>query len=221
MKKAEFGVNLSASHSSILAAADTEDVETTLTNALSAARSTPQEAVAITAEGFDAIVRQHQRRVYRVILLLAKDRDAADTLTQECFLRAYQARDSFRLECRVDTWLLRIAVNLVRDHAKSRRAGFWKRLVALDHRDEKANEAASRQPSPERTLLARAELQAVLESVNRLSGQQRTIFLLRFVEEMPLADIATVLGLKLGTVKAHLFRALTNVRAEMKEQKWR
>jgi RNA polymerase sigma-70 factor (ECF subfamily) len=196
-------------------------VETTLINALSAVGSTREKAIVITADGFDTIVRQHQRRVYRVILLLAKDRDTADTLTQECFLRAYQARDSFRGECRVDTWLLRIAVNLVRDHAKNRRSGFWKRLIGLDHSDEKAEEAVSRQPSPERTLLARSELQAVLESVNRLSRQQKTIFLLRFVEEMPLMDIAAVTGLKVGSVKAHLFRALTNVRGEMKEQKWR
>jgi RNA polymerase sigma-70 factor, ECF subfamily len=175
----------------------------------------------ITAETFDAIVRQYQRKVYRVILLLTKDRDVADTLTQECFLRAYQSRETFRGECRVDTWLLRIAVNLVRDHARNRKASFWKRLVGLDESGENAKETASSRPSPERSLMARAELQAVWESVNRLSRQQRAIFLLRFVEEMPLSDIADVLGLKLGSVKAHLFRALTNVRTEMKEQKWR
>ena len=72
-----------------------DSVETTLLNALSADSSRPQEAVEITADGFDAIVRQHQRRVYRVILILAKDRDTADILTQECFLRAYQTRQSF------------------------------------------------------------------------------------------------------------------------------
>lgn len=221
LPESSFGVNLLLTDSSILAAADTEDVETTLINALSAVRSTPQEAVEITAEGFDAIVREHQRRVYRVILLLAKDRDVADTLTQECFLRAYQSRASFRGECRIDTWLLRIAVNLVRDHAKNRKAGFWKRLIGLGHRAENAGDAASGQPSPERALIARAEWQAVLDSVNKLSRQQRAIFLLRFVEEMPLADIAAVLGLKIGTVKAHLFRALSNVRGEMREQKWR
>lgn len=196
-------------------------METTLINVLSAASSTPEEAVRITAEGFDAVVREHQRRVYRVILLLAKDRDAADTLTQECFLRAYQARDRFRGECRIDTWLLRIAVNLVRDHVKSRRASFWKRLVGLDSDDRNTNDTASPHASPERALMARAELQAVLASVKQLSPQQRTIFLLRFVEDMPLNDIAAVLGLKLGSVKAHLFRALSKVRAQMKEQQWR
>ena len=77
-------------------------------------------------------MRQHQRRVYRVIYLLVRDADTADTLTQECFLRAYQKRASFRGECRIETWILRIAVNLVRDHGKNRRASFWKRLVGLD-----------------------------------------------------------------------------------------
>src|ERR1700750_148634 len=79
-----------------------DSVETTLLNALSADSSRPQEAVEITAEGVDAIVRQYHSRVYRVILILAKDRDTADILTQECFLRAYQARQSFRGECRID-----------------------------------------------------------------------------------------------------------------------
>jgi RNA polymerase sigma-70 factor (ECF subfamily) len=196
-------------------------VETTLINVLSAGSSTPQAAVRIRAEDFDAIVRQHQRRVYRVILVLAKDRDTADALTQECFLRAYQARDRFRGECRIETWLLRIAVNLVRDHAKSQRAGFWKRLVGLDHGDRNENASVSLHPSPERALMARAELQAVLDSLTQLSRQQRTIFLLRFVDDMPLPDIAAVLGLKLGSVKAHLFRALSKIRAKMKEQQWR
>jgi RNA polymerase sigma-70 factor (ECF subfamily) len=212
-------VNLSPGFPSILAAAFDDSVDTTLINALSAVSSS-REAV-VTAEAFNAVVRQYQRKVYRVVLLLAKDRDLADTLTQECFLRAYQSRESFRGECRIDTWLLRIAVNLVRDHARNRKMGFWKRLVGLDDSSEKGNEAESRWPSPERLLLARAELRAVWESVDRLSRQQRAIFLLRFVEEMELNEIAAVLGLKVGSVKAHLFRALTHVRAEMKEQKWR
>jgi len=179
-----------------------------------------QTAVVTTAEGFGGFVRQHQRRVYRVILLLVRDEDAADTLTQECFLRAYQNLANFRGECRVETWLLRIAVNLVRDHVKNRRASFWKKLVGLDDADQ-ATPIATPYPSPERELLARAEVKAVLASVELLSPQQKAVFLLRFVEEMSLAEIAAVLGLRVGSVKAQLFRALGNVRKTMKEQQWR
>lgn len=172
-------------------------------------------AQGIAAEQFDELVRQHQRRVYRVIYLLVKDPDAADTLTQECFMRAYDKRTSFRGESAISTWLLRIAVNLVRDHGKSRRVSFWRKLVGLDEESSGTSfEAylASPQPSPERSLLAREELNAVWNAVSSLSPQQRTVFLLRYAEDLSLPEIGEVLQLKTGSVKAQLFRATNKVK---------
>jgi len=194
-------------------------VETALTTALN--RLVEEEKEALSSQNFDEIIRQHQRRVYRVLYLLLKDVDAADTLTQECFLRAYKKLESFRGECRIETWLLRIAVNLARDHGKSRRASFWRRLIGLE--EAEGSETAPRQfrgsqPSPERVLLAREELKAVWAAVATLSQQQRTIFLLRFAEEMSLAEIAVILRLRTGTVKAHLFRATAKVRETVREK---
>lgn len=195
-------------------------METALTTALTTPLEPVAETVGISSARFGEIVQQNQRRVYRVIFLLVRDHDAADTLTQECFLRAYRKRATFRGECRLDTWLLRIAVNLVRDHGKSRRAQFWRKLVGLE--DEESDRAPSRiaseQISPERQLLVREELQAVWDVAASLSEQQRTIFLLRFAEEMSLPEIAAVLRLKTGTVKAHLFRATEKVRTALKER---
>jgi len=192
---------------------------TTLTTALKVPSGLAADSISYAS--FDEIMRQHQKRVYRVILLLIKDRDAADTLTQECFLRAYQSLSQFRGECRIETWLIRIAVNLVRDHGKSRRTSFWRRLVGLEA--EHANVADRSTPghSPERVLLARSELQAVWSAVDFLSPQQREVFLLRFVEDLSLAEIAEVLGVRVGSVKAQLFRALGSVRKQMKERQWR
>jgi RNA polymerase sigma-70 factor (ECF subfamily) len=192
---------------------------TTLTTALKVPSGLAADSISYAS--FDEIMRQHQKRVYRVILLLVKDRDAADTLTQECFLRAYQSLSQFRGECRIETWLIRIAVNLVRDHGKSRRTSFWRRLVGLEA--EHANVADRSTPghSPERVLLARSELQAVWSAVDFLSPQQREVFLLRFVEDLSLAEIAEVLGVRVGSVKAQLFRALGSVRKQMKERQWR
>jgi RNA polymerase sigma-70 factor (ECF subfamily) len=197
---------------------------TTLTATLSS--SAHPTAETISAEGFDEIVRQHQRRVYRVIFLLLKDADAADTLTQECFLRAFEKRASFRGECALATWLLRIAVNLVRDHSKSRRQSFWRKLVGLQDQDRDEDQAsgagvpnlATSEPSPERALLARETLQEVWNAVDSLSPQQQTVFLLRFAEEMSLAEIAAVLRVKVGTVKAQLFRATSKVKEAVKEK---
>jgi RNA polymerase sigma-70 factor, ECF subfamily len=201
-------------------------VDTVLTTALSSAAIDNAEEVSI--EKFDEIMRRHQRRVYRVIFLLVRDADTADTLTQECFLRAYLKRGSFRGECRIETWILRIAVNLVRDHARNRRASFWKRLVGLEDsepdrvepRQFSPRQFPAKEPSAERTLLAREELEAVWNALSSLSPQQRAIFFLRYEEEMPLAQIAEMLQLKVGSVKAQLSRATGKLR-EMKEKQWK
>jgi RNA polymerase sigma-70 factor (ECF subfamily) len=193
-------------------------VETTLTAALDSPALGRVEG--ITSESFDELVRQHQRRVYRVIFLLVRDADAADSLTQECFLRAYQSRKRFRGECRVDTWLLRIAVNLARDHHKNRRISFWKRLVGWSDTEaaEREDAFAAVQPSVERVMLAQEKLAAVWRAVDKLSAQQRTAFLFRFAEEMPLAEIAETLGISTGAVKSHLCRATSKVREIVEEK---
>jgi len=196
-------------------------VDTILTTVLT--RLAAEQVEEISAEKFDEIMRQHQRRVYRVIFLLVRDRDAADNLTQECFLRAYLKRATFRGECRIETWLLRIAVNLTRDHGKSRRVSFWKRLVGLEQGEEGGAEPRQ-YPAPglsaEHTLLVREELAAVWNALSSLSPQQRTIFFLRYEEEMSLAQIASLLDLAVGSVKSQLARATGKLR-EMKEKQWK
>ena len=196
-------------------------MDTILTTVLT--RPAAEQVEEISAEKFDEIMRQHQRRVYRVIFLLVRDRDAADNLTQECFLRAYLKRATFRGECRIETWLLRIAVNLARDHGKSRRVAFWKRLVGLQLGEEGGAEPRQ-YPAPglsaEHTLLVREELAAVWNALSWLSPQQRTIFFLRYEEEMSLAQIASLLDLAVGSVKSQLARATGKLR-EMKEKQWK
>ena len=188
-------------------------METTLTSALGAA------AQNITAEEFDAIVRRHQRRVHRFLLMLLRDPEEADNLTQECFLRAYQNLSSFRGDSSLETWLLRIAANLARDHARNRKASFWKRLLGLGYGNEDgaAEHMPSAEASPEQILLAREDVRAVWDVANQLSQQQRAVFLLRFVEEMELAEIASALGLQVGSVKTHLFRAVQTVRNKLRD----
>ena len=164
-------------------------------------------------DDFEAVVRLYWLRVFRFALASLRDRDAAESLAQDCFFKAYKARQSFRGDASVSTWLMQIAVNLVRDHARDRRLQFWKRArqTGVD-----LNTASSRIPdggaSPEVTALVREQVQAVWAATECLSERQRTVFLLRFVEDMDLLEIAAATGLKEGTVKVHLFRALQAVR---------
>jgi len=190
-------------------------MESVLSAAVLAGQTMP--GVSESLEDFDALVAAHQRRIFRVLLAMTHDEDSAQTLTQECFLKAYQARHSFRGEAPVGAWLLRIAVNLGRDHIRSRRAAFWRRLFAAGKEPADIEQTTrAEQASPERELLAREQAGAVWRAVESLSAQQRTVFVLRFAEEMSLEEIATATGLRLGTVKTHLFRAVGAVRQRVK-----
>src|SRR6202012_6007892 len=109
-------------------------------------------AVASTQEldDFESVVRLHWLKVFRFALASLRDRHAAESLAQDCFLKAYRARESFRGDASVATWLMPIAVNLVRDRARDRRWQFWKRAkqTAIDA-DVAAGWIRDRGASPE------------------------------------------------------------------------
>ena len=192
-------------------------MESALTTATDVA-ATQGRREGIAAEDFDHIVRSHQRRIFRVLYSMLRDHDLADNLTQDCFMRAYQRRGTFRGEASVETWLIRIAVNLARDHARNRRWAFWRNILQRTSPPEA--EAAQREisdpgPSAERTLLAREQLAAVESALGKIPTQQRVAFSLRFFEEMSMEEIAQAMELEVGTVKAHLFRAVKAVRSQL------
>jgi RNA polymerase sigma-70 factor, ECF subfamily len=177
----------------------------------------------LTADAFDELVRRNQKRIFRLLMSLLHDEDAADTLTQECFLRAYKKRSSFRGESSVDTWLFRIAVNLARDHQRNKKQGFWKKLFADTREDEDEpsvlDSVADGRSTAEVSLLAQEEVVKVWQTVRRLSPHQREVFVLRFAEELGLDEIAQTLGMEVGTVKSHLSRALSAVRKRLEEHR--
>jgi RNA polymerase sigma-70 factor, ECF subfamily len=170
------------------------------------------EICRIDPEDFERIVLQHQKQIFRILLCLVRDRDMADTLTQESFLRAYKKRDSFRGESNLTTWLVRIAINLAHDHCRNRRWAFWQRLTRIDRIETLKTLDAQR--SPEQVLIDSEKMNTILSVVEKLTERQKTVFLLRFVEDMSLEEIAEVTNLALGTVKSHLSRALDFVRGE-------
>jgi len=186
-----------------------EDVQTFSSTSLSLGA----EPRATPLDDLESVVALYQSRVFRFLLAQLRDRDAAETLTQETFLRAWSARATFREDCSVSTWLIRIALNLARDHTRTGRFRFWKRLNATAvHVSEVAASVPSRDRSAESRLIACQQVAAIWQTVGELTERQRSIFLLRFLEEMEIPEIAEVTGLPLGTVKSHLYRALNTIR---------
>jgi RNA polymerase sigma-70 factor (ECF subfamily) len=178
---------------------------------------TVEAAQEIAGEGFVRVVESHRPQIFRFLLASLRDVDLAETLTQECFLKAHRNWGSFRGDSSAMTWLMRIAINLQKDHWRNRRLQFWRhaRSNSVD-----LDDASEWLPSGERTaeqkMLAQEQVAQVWKVVGNLSERQRTVFLLRYVEERELSEIAQATGLSEGTVKAHLSRAVSRVRAELR-----
>ena len=167
-------------------------------------------------EDIDALVRLYRTRLQRYVAFSLGDEDLAETLTQECFLKAYQGRASFRGDCSVSTWLFSIANNLIRDQLRTKKFQFWRkaRAQAIDI-DELASFLPSGASSPETILLVKERTRRVQEALAGLSVNQRRVFLLKFSEEMELDEISKAIGMPVNTVKTHLRRAVIAIREEL------
>jgi RNA polymerase sigma-70 factor (ECF subfamily) len=167
-------------------------------------------------DDIDALVRTYRPRLLRFVAFSIGDADLAESITQDCFLKAYNGRENFRGDCSVNTWLTSIAVNLVRDQLRLQKFRFWRqaRATAIDVTDA-ASFLPSHESSPESRVLVQEKAAQVQAALEHLSPKQRAIFLMRFTEEMDLGEIAATTKMPINTVKTHLHRALKSVRAQV------
>lgn len=162
----------------------------------------------------ETLIRLHRGRVFRFLMLSVRDAEVADILTQDCFLKVHRSRESFRGDCSVETWLMRVAVNLLRDYARSRKLQFWRRASAASiDVAEVADRIAGFERDPEQSLITRECIKRVWEAADRLPAKQREVFLLRFLEDKDVSEIAAITGTSESTAKSHLYRAALAVRA--------
>ena len=167
-------------------------------------------------DDIDALIRNYRARILRFVTFSTGDPDLAETLTQECFLKAYNGRASFRGDSSLNTWLTSIALNLVRDHQRTKKFKFWKqaRATAIDVSDV-ASFVSSPESTPEAQLIAKQQVGRLSAILETLSDNQRTVFLMKFSDEMDLQDISAAMNMPVNTVKTHLHRALKSVRAQL------
>jgi RNA polymerase sigma-70 factor (ECF subfamily) len=156
-------------------------------------------------EAFGLLYERYERLVYRYVFHMLGDPDDADDAKQETFLKAYRSLGSFRGECSVATWLLKIAGNLCRDRIKKRiRRGEVELLPDID--------VGSRSPGllgeDPAAIVERRDLNDMVARVLvGLPAHQRELIVLRDVQQLSYQQIADVLGCSVASVKLRLFRA--------------
>lgn len=166
---------------------------------------------------FDLLVARHQARAYRLAWSLLRNAEDARDVSQEAFIRVWQAAARFRGDARFSTWFYRILVNACLDH--KRRGRWWTRLVTRDADRDAEQSLVERQPAPgpdPGDQVSEAQTMARLWSaVHRLSAQQRAAVILYAQEHLSTAEIAEVLRVAEPTVRVHLHRAVAALRKEL------
>ena len=158
---------------------------------------------------YEELVTRYQGIAYRVAWLVARQAGEAEDAVQEAFVKAYYALPRFRSDAPFRPWLLRIVANEARNRVRSsrRRDGLVLRAAAVD--------LGGAAPSPETAALEREDAEALTRAMERLRESDRMVIAYRYLFELSEAEMADALGVRPGTVKSRLSRALGRLRAEL------
>ncbi len=168
---------------------------------------------------FGAWMVVEQRRVFLLCLRFLNDRDEADSATQDAFLKAFQAlRRAGQAEIEDPSkWITRIAVNTCLDRLRSKKWQIWRRRPAPEDEAKMLELTPEMAPNAEKRMFASEIRRRLEEALVGLSERQRAVFTLRHYEDLSLEEIADTLGLDVGTVKAHMFRAVAKLRVQLRD----
>ena len=164
-------------------------------------RRAVERSLAGDREAFAEVVVRHGPSVLALCVRMVRNHAVAEELAQETFAKGYAALGSFRQDAQLRHWLLRIAVNLCRDHLKAgeRREG------ALE--DEDVVSPVDPDPDPERRAAGRQEIRALEEAIGKLPEKYREAFLLKHVEDLSYEEIQAIVGGQIPMLKVRVFRA--------------
>jgi RNA polymerase sigma-70 factor, ECF subfamily len=165
---------------------------------------------------FGSWMLSEQKRVFLLCQRMLQDREDADSATQDAFLKAFQSltREGIEIDDPAK-WITRIAVNTCLDRLRSRKWQFWRKRPTPEDEGTILGREAARGPNAEDRLFATEIQQRLAAALERLSTRQRAVFTLRHYEDKSLEEIADILKLDVGTVKAHMFRAVAKLRQEL------
>ncbi len=156
--------------------------------------------------------------VYRIIYRMVHNRQEAEDLTQEVFIKAYNSLISFNENYAFSTWLFKIATNHCIDFFRKRKLKTQSMEQTIRYKDDEIKqEYADSDPTAEKEMLADEKSQIIKQAIKELPEKYRVAIVLRHQEERSYEEIAQMLELPLGTVKARIFRAREMLKKSLRD----
>ncbi len=196
--------------------------------ALALANLPDADVVALAQQGrddaFRELIRRYERPVFSLIFRMVRDRELAEDLAQDTFIKVLNHIDRYRPEFKLSSWLFKIANNVAIDHLRRRQldtismSGSPHALTA-DAIEATSFEVAGQQETPLQEMEARELGSAIEQAISRLRPEYRSCIMLRHVEGRSYEEIAATLDLPLGTVKTYIHRARNELRKALEHLK--
>lgn len=193
-------------------------------NSGSLASLTDQEVVALARTGseraYRELVTRYQRPVFSLIYRMVRNREQAEDLSQETFVKVINAIDSYRSEFKFSSWVFKIANNAAIDHLRKRELDTLSldgspHAETADMVEATAFQVAESGESPLDEVEGRELGGAIEEGIRRLRPEYRTCIILRHIEGRSYEEIAAILNLPLGTIKTYIHRARQELRISL------
>jgi RNA polymerase sigma-70 factor (ECF subfamily) len=186
------------------------------------------DVVALAQSGREAafreIIRRYERPVFSLVFRMVRDRESAEELAQDTFLKALNHIDRYRPEFKLSSWLFKIANNVAIDYLRKRRLATVSvsgapNAATASEIEATSFEIASREPTALDAMESRELGSAIERAIAGLRPEYRSCILMRHVEGRSYEEIATTLDLPLGTVKTYIHRARHELRLALADVK--
>jgi len=170
-------------------------------------------------KAYDALIRSYKNSVYNIVYRMVHNRQEAEDLTQDAFIKAFNSLKSFNEEYAFSTWLYKIATNNCIDFFRKRKLKTYSMDQNIHYKDEEIRqEYAVSEKNAVESLIENEKVKIIRGAIKKLPEKYRIVIEMRHHEEKSYDEIAEALGLPLGTVKARIFRAREMLKGLLKNQ---
>lgn len=168
-------------------------------------------------KAYEALLVRHNKAIFHVILKIVRNNEEAQDLVQETFMKAFNALASYRSEYRFSTWLYKIAANCAIDFVRKKRIEALSLDKPIETKDGQVEfEVPDTSWDPEQDLVRKQKLKSIDEAIDSLPAKYREVIIYRHRDDKPYEEIAGILRVPVGTVKARIFRARELLKKKLK-----